>query len=210
MPREKFGNRFCVHFWKAGIPMVRCSICANSALAEIDAALLRGEFQKDVAARFCVSAYAISRHARHSAPAPDADALAATAQKWASRADQVWDMGFADQDARALVSACQAGLRSLEMQLRHREKLEDSTAKQPDANDKISPEQIDRLLADCDARSVQLALTEAKRLRVPDCYSLFAEMLAKPDLKRATLEFARDWRPEEKEKHELVSQSTPN
>ena len=86
---------------------MKCSICNSEHCAAIDSLLEGGASQKDVAAQFKVSRFAISRHVRHAQPVPvalesDPDSLEARATLWRERADQLWHMATADADSRAL------------------------------------------------------------------------------------------------------------
>ena len=193
----------------------QCSICSSPHLAAIDDLLDGGATQKDSAAHFGVSKFALSRHVRHSNPTPvtpeSADSLEARAALWRERADQLWHTATADADSRAMAQAVSAGLRSVELQARQKEREAEAA---PDAEDdgKLSVEVLDKIVAwwdrvqaENDEKFTKLALEEAKRLRCPDLYQVFLKLWDSPALKERVLEFCRELFAEETS-NESVSQ----
>lgn len=130
-----------------------CSICCHSDCAAIDVQLASGVFQSDIAEKFRVSRFAVSRHARHSVSTVsenETDSLEAQARKWRMRADTLWTRSEIDQDSRAAAQALAAGLRSCELQARHEQRETEATS-EADAG-AISIQQIDRLFEEHGAK----------------------------------------------------------
>jgi hypothetical protein len=137
--------------------MSRCSICKSPNVASINALLEAGTHQKDVAAQFGVSRFAVSRHARHSkiaiAPEPATnESLEMQARKWRNRADQLWDRAEFDSDTRGLAQAVSAGLRSVELQARAEIRAAETTpATGEDAP--VTIQMIDEIIARAEAEA---------------------------------------------------------
>ena len=49
----------------AGVPLVRCSVCAHPSLPEIDRGLIQGLTYRSLAAQFGLSPSALCRHTKH-------------------------------------------------------------------------------------------------------------------------------------------------
>jgi hypothetical protein len=138
---------------------MKCSICTHPNLAEIDSLLDAGTNQKDAAAQFGVSRFALSRHVRHSAPAPmpepgTSEPLETQAARWMERADAIYQASTANGDVRGQVQALTGAFRGLELQHRAELKVAEST---PPAGDgtPVTIEEIDRI--------VQSTLNETQR-----------------------------------------------
>lgn len=175
-----------------------CQGCNHAQRSELDAAIESGEKLQAIAARFGISKFCVSRHKKHLAvamPESDDDSLEAQARKWRERADKLWAQAEIDQDVRGQAQAVAAGLRSVELQARQAEREQEAT---PDAetSDEFTPQDIakfDRLLADADERTTQLAIEGAQRLGCSDLYQLFEVCWGNAALKSAVLAFASDW-----------------
>lgn len=126
--------------------MSRCSICLSPELPAIETALASGAFKKDVAAKFNVSAFALSRHVRHSAPAPETSTGTEEIGKWLARADLIWEQATADQDVRGQAQAVAAGLRALEAQSAHVARAAESEQPADGTIPEITMQQIDALM----------------------------------------------------------------
>jgi hypothetical protein len=176
-----------------------CGVCGHAQRAEIDRALMAGDFQKTVAIRFGLSAFAISRHVRHSRE-PEAGSLSAKAELWASRAEQLWTSATFDADTRAQVAALTAGLKSLQAQQKEAER---QIKQEPQKTaQKFDPPTIDEILAHADARQIQLCIEESQRLQMPDVYALFCSMVGRPAMQRAVIEFANEYVERQAELHD--------
>jgi hypothetical protein len=165
---------------------VKCSVCADPNLAAIDDSLDSGAFQKDVAAQFGVSRYALSRHVRHSAPAPapaqetEISDLTAEAEKWRVRADQVWEQSVADQDTRGQVQALQAGLRSVELQ--HRQEQRAAEPKPENGETPVTIEEIDRIVSS-ELNKTERGKNQNRLFAAPDtALALAVRVLDAPEL----------------------------
>ena len=53
------------HSNSAGVPLVRCSVCAHPSLPEIDRGLIQGLTYRSLAAQFGLSPSALCRHTKH-------------------------------------------------------------------------------------------------------------------------------------------------
>jgi hypothetical protein len=110
----------------------KCSICAHGQAGEINAALEAGLFQRDVAAQFSVSKFAVSRHkAKCLAPAlPDAP-LSDTDEitKWMQRCDDSYLAASANGDVARQVAALSAAFRGIQQIDKQREKDAAETAR---------------------------------------------------------------------------------
>jgi hypothetical protein len=175
-----------------------CGVCNHAERNAIDAALMRGDFQKAVAARFGLSTYAVSRHVKHTRE-PIAESLADQAALWASRAETLWQTATFDADTRAQVAALTAGLKSLQAQQREAERARQV---EPQPSAKVDPAMIDEILAHADARQIQLCIEESQRLQLPDLYAMFCTMVGRPAMQRAVIEFANDYCEREAELHD--------
>jgi hypothetical protein len=194
----------------------RCSICASADVDTINAQLLAGVNQKSVAEQFSgTSRFAISRHWRNClAPAPAPTGTGDSREevaKWLRRADDQYLLASANSDQRGAVASLVAGLRAAESLTRCEER-EAEAAPDAEGDGKLSVEVMDRVVAwwdrvqaENDEKSTQLALEEAQRLRCPDLYEVFLRLWDSPALKERVLEFCRELFAEE-EANEPVSQ----
>jgi predicted transcriptional regulator len=176
--------------------MTRCTICSSPHRAAIDDLLDAGTSQKDVAEQFGVSRFAVSRHVRHSAPAPETSSGDSREEisKWLSRADDQYLVATADGDQRGAINALVGGLRAVEARIRNEER----EAEAPDVaeSDEFTERDIakfDRLLAESDTRTNLLAIEGAQRLGYSDLFQLFEACHGNPALKAAVLAFATEW-----------------
>jgi hypothetical protein len=133
--------------------MTRCSICNSPKKNAIDDLLDGGAFQRDIAAQFGVSRFALSRHVKHSKPATaaavpesgDGESLEAQAARWLSRADDIYDRSIVDGDVRGQVQALTGAFRGLELQ--HRAELKAAEAAPPTGDAApVTIEEIDRIV----------------------------------------------------------------
>jgi hypothetical protein len=181
--------------------MKPCSICTHPSADDIEAALDCGSNQKDIAAQFDISKFALSRHVRHSKPVGKHDSLAEVS-RWLTRANDQYLLATANEDARGAVAALVAGLRAVESNIRNEERAEEAKL-EPVIDRKITIAQIDKLLADADEQSLGRAKSESLRLKMPSCYELFLAMHSNSSLRTAVLQFAKDY---EAKTNESVSQ----
>jgi hypothetical protein len=125
-----------------------CSICAHASSAAIDDLLVAGANQKDVAVQFSVSRFAVSRHVRHSVPAPEGSLNTSRDEigKWLRRADDQYLLATVDSDQRGAISALVGGLRAIEAQIRNDEREVEA---KPVAGDggRITLGQLDSILS---------------------------------------------------------------
>jgi hypothetical protein len=170
----------------------------------IDEALVLGEVSlQALATRFNVSPYALSRRRKRLtiAPAVEDDDLPAQALKWHERADQLWHQGTTDADSRAMAQAVSAGLRSVELQARQKEREAEAASVAEEVDDgKLDIGTLskvldwyDRCFDDNQKRTVALAAEKSRHLGVYDSYELFNSMSASPELRAAVLQFAHDF-----------------
>jgi hypothetical protein len=130
--------------------MTRCTICNSEHRAAIDSLLDGGAFQRDVAAQFGVSRFALSRHLRHSNQAPVATAdngetLEAQAARWLQRADDIYACSTVNGDVRGQVQSLTAAFRGLELQ--HKSELRDAESPPPaNGETPVTLEEIDRIV----------------------------------------------------------------
>jgi hypothetical protein len=115
--------------------MNKCSICLSPNRPGIDDLLDAGTNQKTVAAQFGVSRYALSRHVRHSKPAPanapdsgNGESLEVQAEKWLSRADDIYATSTANGDVRGQVQSLTAAFRGLELQAKAESRAAESVS----------------------------------------------------------------------------------
>jgi hypothetical protein len=207
------------------MPANRCSICKNTAnLAAIDSLLDSGTPQKEVAATFNVSRFAISRHVNHQrnsspaagSPGSAGDLQSKSALLW-ERSNEIWNLGAADADLRSQISSIQTGLRSLELQAKQRER--DQEAKEEagqgliDAQGRLDigalseiSEWWEKNLDDQQKKSIERAAQLESELRVSDGSRLFETMRTDPILREAVLKYAFDFQLARKEKNENESE----
>jgi hypothetical protein len=176
--------------------VTKCTICAHADVAAIDDLLDAGTNQKDVADQFHVSRFAISRHVRHSTPAPETSNGDSREEisKWLSRADDQYLLATADGDQRGAINALIGALRATEAKIRAEEREAEAI---PDPeSDEFTPRDIakfDRLLSEAGERTTRLAIEGAQRLGCSDLFQLFESCWENPTLKQAVLAFASDW-----------------
>jgi hypothetical protein len=170
----------------------------------IDQALALGEESlQALATRFNVSPYALSRRRKRlaMAPAVEDNDLPAQALKWRERADQLWHQGTADADSRAMAQAVSAGLRSVELQARQKEREAEAVSVAEEADDgKLDIGTLsevldwyDRCFDDNQKRTVMLAAEKSRQLGVYDSYELLNSMSVSAELRAAVLQFAHDF-----------------
>jgi hypothetical protein len=166
-----------------------CTVCGHAQRVEIDRALMSGETQRSISAKYNLSSHTISRHVRHSRE-PEPENLSQQAALWSSRAEQLWASATYDADTKAQVAALSAGLKSLQAQQKEAER---QVKQEPQASAKIDPSFIDKVIADCDQRQLELCLAESLRLKVPDLYTMFCQMQNRPAMQRAVISYANEW-----------------
>jgi hypothetical protein len=187
----------------------------------IDRALALGEESlQTLATRFNVSPYALSRRRKRLAitPAVEADDLQAQALKWRERADQLWHQGTTDADSRAMAQAVSAGLRSVELQARQKEREVEAVSVAEEADDgKLDIGTLskvldwyDRCFDDNQKRTVLKAAELERQLGVSDSYELFNSMSTSPELRQAVLEFAHNFQLEKKNNEPVQMESAAN
>jgi hypothetical protein len=193
--------------------MSRCSICLSPELPAIESALASGAFKKDVAAKFGVSAFALSRHVRHSAPAPETGTSTEEIEKWLRRADEIWERATVDADVRGQASAIAAGLRALEQKFQSEQRA--AEAEPPEENDELTVHDIDCIVAKFAKveqaaidRTNRVAVTESQRLGWFDLADVFFACAGDADLRQAMLDFGQERiaATKEKKRDEPVSQ----
>jgi hypothetical protein len=181
----------------------------------IDQALALGEVSlQALATRFNVSPYALSRRRKRLVitPAVEADDLPAQALKWRERADQLWHQGTADADSRAMAQAVSAGLRSVELQARQKEREAEAASVAEEVDDgKLDIGTLskvldwyDRCFDDNQKRTVLKAADLERQLGVSDSYELFNSMSTDPALRVHVLQCARDYQLAKKGNDEPV------
>jgi hypothetical protein len=102
----------------------KCGICGHAQAMEINSALEAGLFQRDVAAQFSVSKFALSRHkAKCLHPVSTGESSTDDQlEKWLRRADDLYLAAGANGDVRSQVSSLSAAVRSLQSAQRHEAK----------------------------------------------------------------------------------------
>src|ERR1017187_145659 len=126
----------------------KCSICSHSEAAAINAAVEAGLFQRDVAAQFNVSKYALSRHKKNClAPVPNGNGETTSDQleRWLARADEVWATASINGDVRSQVSALSAAVRALQSAQRHEAKRAEQDEKQNSAG-QLQVDHLDQIV----------------------------------------------------------------
>lgn len=184
----------------------------------IDEALALGEVSlQALATRFNVSPYALSRRRKRLAitPAVEADDLPAQALKWRERADQLWRQGTADADSRAMAQAVSAGLRSVELQARQKERDQEIAAEEND-DDRVSIGDLDSVISLFDAAppdpvnqvKLKIALDKARAVNRMDGVAIFFKMLEDSAFAADLTDFATTWKQEEKVDEPVQAQTS--
>jgi hypothetical protein len=171
-----------------------------------------GTNQKDIAAQFGVSRFAVSRHARHGkrvpvTPESDADSLEARAILWRERADQLWHTATADADSRAMAQALAAGPRSVELQARQKEREAEAAPEEDDG--KLTTQDFDRIVEKWDKIQETLgvekaaeAAENARRMRLPNMMNIFYDCVDDAELRTLIETTTRDYKRRKDEKSE--------
>lgn len=200
---------------------MKCSVCNSEHCATIDSLLDGGTNQKDIAAQFGVSRFAVSRHARHGKRVPvtlenDPDSLEARATLWRERADQLWHTANADADSRAMAQAVSAGLRSVELQARQKERVAEAAPEEDDG--KLTIPEFDRIVEKWEkiqeTMGVEKALEaaqNAERMHLPNLMGVFYACATDEELRMLIETTARDYKNSKDEKqNEPLSQIATN
>ena len=184
---------------------MKCSICTSPHLVAIGDLLDGGATQKDIAAQFKISKYAISRHLRHANPAPvtpetDTDSLEARAILWRERADHLWHQATADADCRAMAQAVAAGLRSVELQARQQARAAEASSPEED-DGKLTIPEFDRIVAKWEkiqetlgAEKAAQAAAECERMHLPNMMDIFYACVDDAELRELLATTARDYK----------------
>jgi hypothetical protein len=185
----------------------RCKVCASppDLLGMINAMLASGTKLKDIAAQVAgISPYSLSRHRNNCLAQPsitdvDSDSLERQAQEWAQRSADLYHASQASLDLRSQASAIAGGVRTLEVRLRHREKLQEEPVRElPDDCHQWTEEQaaqfrdyIDHVIAKAEQMPQAedlFAVKQAER-KAPDLHEIFVKLQENPDWKRLVKEF---------------------
>jgi hypothetical protein len=177
---------------------------------------------KDIAIKYNVSRHALGRHFRKPLKT---QTLESQIETWKQRGESLWHETQKNGDVRGQYQALQAGLRSLEMQVKRATEIAELTEQTAPAG-KLTIDDIDRIVsgyaAESETRADTVAIESAKRLRdnaarydpqeTPEqrlqssrraliyhnLFSMFEACNESSDLRTAVLEFADDQQQREK------------